>query len=153
MASDAHAHPLDLLDLYPQAEEGRRSLKIACAASSCTKEEFLFHEKLAATAKNDCVAPIFPCFAVHPQLPAYNKKENLACSAADFNDSLTLLSALAAENKITAVGECGFDLYSQGYKETETIQDELFAIPYQCYINLLQKHTSWCNSKPQYRYY
>lgn len=42
-----------------------------------------------------------------------------------------------------------------GYSNSQytNFQDELFAIPYQCYINLLQKHTSWCNSKPQYRYY
>ena len=128
MASDAHAHPLDLLELYPQAEEERRSLHIACAASSCTKEEFLFNEKIAAAAKEEKTAPVFPCFAIHPQLPAYIKKETPACSTADFKDPLDLLSALAAENRIAAVGECGFDLYSQQYKETETIQHELFAV-------------------------
>ena len=126
MASDAHSHPQDVLDVYPEAEKERRSLNIACAASSCTKEEFLFHEKIAAAAKEDKTAPVFPCIAVHPQLPAYIKKENPACSAADFGDSLNLLSTLAAENRIVAVGECGFDLYSKEYKETETIQDDLF---------------------------
>ncbi|MCL1927901.1 MAG: TatD family hydrolase [Treponema sp.] len=128
MASDAHAHPLDLLDLHPNAEEERRSLNIACAASSCGKEEFLLHEKLSAAAKNEGAAPLFLCFAVHPQLPALVVSEKTNCSAADFRDQLELLSALAAENRISAVGECGFDLYSQNYKNTEAIQDELFAV-------------------------
>ena len=127
MASDAHSHPQDLIDIFPEAEKERRSLNIACAASSCTKEEFLFHEKLALAAKEDKTAPVFPCFAVHPQLPAYIAKKNPTCTIADFRDSLDFLSALAAKNKIAAVGECGFDLYSKEYKETETIQETLFA--------------------------
>ena len=126
MATDAHAHPMDLLNLAGEAEAERRSLSIACTASSCTKEEFLFHEKLAADAKKDNAAPIFPCFAVHPQFPAYVKKEKLSCSVSDFKDSLELLSTLAAEGRISAVGECGFDLYSQNYKETEIVQDKIF---------------------------
>jgi TatD DNase family protein len=126
MASDVHAHPLDLLNLAGEAETERRSLSIACAASSCTKDEFLFIEKAAAEAKKDQAAPLFPCFAIHPQFPAFILKENPSCSSADFKESLDLLSMLAAEGRISAVGECGFDLYSPAYKETETIQDELF---------------------------
>ena len=126
MACDAHAHPRDLLALFPKAETERRSLGIACAANSCTKEEFLFIEKNAARAKMEQTAPLFPCFAVHPQYPAYRERENPGCRNAGYEDSLNLLSALAAEGRITAVGECGFDLYSQDYKNTEAIQDKLF---------------------------
>ena len=129
MASDAHAHPHDLLRLYPNAEAERRSPGIACAASSCTKEEFLFHEQLAFSAKQDEAPTLYQCFAVHPQLPASTAEgctKNLP-SAAAFQDKLDLLAALAAEGRITAVGETGFDLYSEGFRATEKIQDELFA--------------------------
>ena len=120
MASDAHAHPFDLLQLYPEAEAERRSLGIACAASSCTGEEFSCHEKTAASAKHDGAVPLFLCYAVHPQLPAYldNRTKH--------QDKLDLLAALASEGKIAAIGETGFDLYSAEFKETETIQDKLF---------------------------
>ncbi|MCL1812679.1 MAG: TatD family hydrolase [Treponema sp.] len=128
MASDAHVHPFYLLDLHPNAEDERRSLDIACAASSCGKKEFLLHEKLSAASKNEGAAPLFPCFAVHPQLPALVVNEKAHCSAEDFRDQLEFLSTLAVENRISAVGECGFDLYSQNHKDTEAIQDELFAV-------------------------
>ena len=127
MASDAHAHPLDLLEVFPQAETERRSLGIACTASSCSKEEFLRHEQIAIAAKKDAAASLFLCFAVHPQLPAFIQQIKAHCSDANFQDQLELLSTFAAENRIAAVGECGFDLYSQNYKDTETIQDVLFA--------------------------
>ena len=126
MACDAHAHPQDLHHLFPDAETERRTLRIACAASSCTKEDFLFIEKMAVSARNDNVAPVFLCFAIHPQLPACLKKENTAPE--NFGSSLEFLSALVAGSRISAIGECGFDLYSQNFKETEAIQEELFAV-------------------------
>jgi TatD DNase family protein len=42
-------------------------------------------------------------------------------------DSLALLQSLAAAGRIHAVGEAGFDLYAQPYRDTEARQDELFA--------------------------
>jgi len=130
MASDAHAHPQDLLRLFPGAEAERRSLGIACAASSCYGEEFSLHEKTAAAAQRDGAPPLCLCFAVHPQLPASLHAEGGKKSGHDsvsgMRDKLDLLSALAAGGRIAAVGETGFDLYSQKYKETEKIQDDLF---------------------------
>ena len=125
MASDAHAHPHDLLRIYPDAETERRSLGIACAASSCTREEFLSHEKLAFSAKKAGAPTLFLCFAVHPQLTA--SAEEGRKSATTFQDKIDLLAALAAEGRIAAVGETGFDLYSEGFRATEKIQDELFS--------------------------
>ncbi|MCL1814881.1 MAG: TatD family hydrolase [Treponema sp.] len=132
MASDIHAHPQDLLKIFPGAETERRSFGIACAASSCGKEEFFFHEELAAAAKKDGAPPFFLCFAIHPQLPALFKQENFA----GFQEQLDLLAALAGEKKIAAVGETGFDLYSLEYRETEKIQDELFA----AHLTIAQRH-------------
>jgi len=40
---------------------------------------------------------------------------------------LSVLDALAAQGRLCAVGETGFDLYNAAFRETEKIQDELFA--------------------------
>ncbi|GAB1481295.1 hypothetical protein MASR2M78_01100 [Treponema sp.] len=42
MASDAHAHPYDLMNLEVDAEQERCALGIACAASAWNMDEFLF---------------------------------------------------------------------------------------------------------------
>ncbi|MDR2701305.1 MAG: TatD family hydrolase [Spirochaetaceae bacterium] len=136
MASDIHAHPVDLLRLFPGAEAERRSLGIACAASAWNGEDFSRHEEMAAAARTDGAAPLFPCFALHPQLPAYmiarekSPAETAAAtvmSVGDFRDKLDLLEDLAARGRLAAVGETGFDLYSAEFRETEAIQDDLFA--------------------------
>jgi len=41
-------------------------------------------------------------------------------------DSLSVLDTLAAQGRLCAVGETGFDLYNSQIRETEKIQDELF---------------------------
>jgi TatD DNase family protein len=42
-------------------------------------------------------------------------------------DSLSVLDTLSAQGRLCAVGESGFDLYNAAFRETEKIQDELFA--------------------------
>ncbi|MDR1362969.1 MAG: TatD family hydrolase [Spirochaetaceae bacterium] len=116
MASDAHAHPFELDRLYSGAETERRKLNIICAASAWRREEFLHNEQAAA------VFPMALCFAVHPQLPALSSARDTKTA----RDSLLALEHLAAENRIDAVGETGFDLYDETFRATEKIQDELF---------------------------
>jgi TatD DNase family protein len=126
MLTDAHCHPWDLLARYPQGEEERQRLGVACAASAWRREEFAYNEALAGPA------PVL-CFGVHPQLPAHEGRGSSSVSAWDSGDSwesrksLAFLQTLAAEGRIDAVGEAGFDLYSPPYRETEARQDELFA--------------------------
>jgi TatD DNase family protein len=43
------------------------------------------------------------------------------------NSHLNILNNLARDGKLSAIGECGFDLYSETYKETELMQDVIFA--------------------------
>jgi TatD DNase family protein len=120
MASDAHAHPRDLLERFPGAEEERRRLGAACAAAAWNLRDFEDHEELARKARADGAAPLVLCFAVHPQLPAVPAgQEDVWRHAAD-------LGKLAAEGRIQAVGETGFDLFNQGYRDTEALQEELF---------------------------
>jgi TatD DNase family protein len=120
MASDAHAHPADLAVYLPEAEQERRSLGILCAASAWNGEQFAYHRELADQARQEGAAPMALCFALHPQLPAVKDPP-------PFASLLDLLETLAAEAKLNAVGETGFDLYDEAFRATEAVQDELFA--------------------------
>lgn len=129
MASDAHAHPHDLLERLPGAEQERRGLGIACAASAWNAGEFALHRDLAARAGIEGAAPMALCFAVHPQLAA----SPLASAPGDsegrnfFRPLLDLLETLAASSALNAIGETGFDLYNQTFRDTEAVQEGLFA--------------------------
>jgi TatD DNase family protein len=118
MLTDAHCHPFDLAQFLPSAEQQRQHLGVLAAASSCDFEEFTYIENLV-TAK----VPLLPCFAIHPQQFI---KSN--CQDFDIDKHLLLLDELAKQKRITAVGECGFDLYNTEFKETEKIQEKIFAI-------------------------
>jgi TatD DNase family protein len=115
MLTDAHCHPWDLRLRFPPGEEERQRLGVACAASAWRREEFAYHETLAAAP----APPPVLCFGVHPQLPAQGGRED--------RDALAFLRTLAAQGRLDAVGEAGFDLYDRRYRDTEARQDELFA--------------------------
>ena len=127
MLTDAHCHPADLADFFPghgcAAEDERRRLGVACASSATTLAEFDFCEKLSLEAKAARAAPVLPCFAVHPQMPLVGGGR----SERDFASDLASLTALAAEGRLAAVGETGFDLFNAAFRETEKTQDFLFA--------------------------
>ncbi|MDR2941775.1 MAG: TatD family hydrolase [Treponema sp.] len=127
MLTDAHCHPFDLSVLFPQMEQERRRLEVFAAASAYSLEEFTHNEKLAQEATNGKAAQLLLCFGVHPQLPAVKND--------DLNDSLETLHNLAAARKIAAVGECGFDLYNDVFRETEKTQDDLFAAQLEIAVN------------------
>ena len=120
MLTDAHCHPFDLAEFFPAAEDQRRQLGVMCAASATTAEEFAYCERLSREARDNNATPLFPCFAVHPQMPAVSH-------LSIFNEQLVLLNALAAQGRLAAIGETGFDLFNSAYRETEKIQGDLFA--------------------------
>jgi len=118
MLTDAHCHPADLAERFPAAEDQRRQLGVMCAASATTAEEFAYCEGLSREAGDGNTAPLLPCFAIHPQSKEERKKKN---------EKIALLETLAAEGRLAAIGETGFDLFNSEYRETEKMQDELFA--------------------------
>jgi TatD DNase family protein len=124
MASDAHSHPSDLSKLYDGAEAERVRLNLVCAASAWRLEDFLYNESAASAF------PMALCFAVHPQLPSQLASHEASGEGASvtktIQDSLSLLSELAEEKRIDAVGETGFDLFNEEFRATEKLQDELF---------------------------
>ena len=119
--TDAHCHPWDLLEFLQDAEAERRKTGTACAASSWNREQFEYHEALALKAREEAAPHLFCCFALHPQLSAVDDGEFSP------RDGLELLQSLAAEGRLDAVGETGFDLYNEQFRAGEKLQDELFA--------------------------
>ena len=122
--TDAHCHPWDLIEYLKNAEEERRETGTACAASSWNREQFEYHEELAKKAREDVAPPLFCCFALHPQLsPDFleNGKREFSLS-----EGIGVLNTLAAEGRLDAVGETGFDLYNESFRSSEKIQDEIF---------------------------
>jgi TatD DNase family protein len=126
MITDAHCHPFDLRPYLPGAEECRRRMNAACAASSWNREQFEYHESLKLEAEKDGAPPVFSCFAVHPQLPAGGGEGGTLGRIR--NELLPLLETLSGEGRLDAIGETGFDLYNDGYRAAEGIQDEIFAV-------------------------
>jgi TatD DNase family protein len=132
MFCDSHCHPFDLLSYLGKDELESSRKETACAASSWNREQFEYHESLAKKAESQ-YAPVFLCFAVHPQLPAFvlsarKKSGDSQESNYDIEDKLLpLLESLARENRLDAVGETGFDLFNDEFRGTEKIQDESFA--------------------------
>ena len=134
--TDAHCHPLDLLEYDKNAEAERRKTGTAAAASSASCEEFEYNEELKKKARADGAPPLFCCFALHPQLsPVFLEKGGSGGKSKEGGDGgcrfslsggLDYLEILAAEGRLDAVGECGFDLYDERYRAAEKIQDEMF---------------------------
>ena len=127
MLTDAHCHPLDLIRVFPEAEKERRDLGVLAAASACDSEEFSHHEELARNSAAEKTAPLICCFGIHPQLPAERAKKSMPFAEKELNGSLAVLEKLCRAGRIAAIGECGFDLYKDEYKETEDIQEKIFA--------------------------
>jgi len=123
MLTDSHCHPYDVARILPGAEESRRQLCVLAASSACDWHEFAHNEELAKKSTLDNTAPLLPCFAVHPQALS------AGCEFEKETEKLLItLDDLATQKRITAVGECGFDLYNDTFRETEKIQDKVFAI-------------------------
>ena len=127
MLTDAHCHPFDLAHHFPAAEDERRRLGVMCAASATTMEEFTYCEQLSqqadAAPSNGAPPPLLPCFAVHPQMPVVMP----ATKQSSCSEQLAALETLAAQGRLAAVGETGFDLYNAAFRETEKLQNDLFA--------------------------
>ncbi|MDR2766938.1 MAG: TatD family hydrolase [Treponema sp.] len=128
--TDAHVHPDCLVRVFPKAEAERRALNIACAASAWSAAECDRNEALASAAALDGAPPVFCCCAIHPQLPLALKTESAPFPFSppfSIGAELEALERRAAEGRLAAIGETGFDLYDAAYRETGAEQEKLFA--------------------------
>lgn len=98
MYSDAHIH---LFDTFNETGETPYPLpgSVMCA-SAHAEAEFAWQESFGRVWPGQ----VRLSFGIHPQEP------NLL--------RLDFLEQLAGEGRISAVGECGFDLFTEGYRET-----------------------------------
>ncbi|MDR0313184.1 MAG: TatD family hydrolase [Treponema sp.] len=135
MLCDAHCHPYDLLSHLSKNELEAGMSEIAFAASSWNLEQFEYHESLARKAASQDIegqsrAPVVLCFAVHPQFPASSLLPGVSQGRNDGhyidNVLLPLLENLAAEKRLHAIGEAGFDLFNAEFRNTEKTQDKIF---------------------------
>ena len=128
--TDAHCHPWDLREYSRDVEAERRETGTTVAASSWNREQFEYHEDLRKKALAEGAPPLFCCFALHPQLSAdfVGKPAFLLENQGGFSlpSGTGLLWSLAAEGRLDAVGEAGFDLYDERYRSGEKIQEEMF---------------------------
>ncbi|MDR0569405.1 MAG: TatD family hydrolase [Spirochaetaceae bacterium] len=120
MPADAHCHLLDLAKRFPEAEARRWKLGIVCGASAWNAEDFSYQADLKRTAGLNGGPRIFCCFGVHPQLPA-------CAEPAQVSAGLALLETLAGQGQLDGIGETGFDLFDQSFRDTEAVQDRLFS--------------------------
>ena len=114
MLTDTHCHPFDLAARFLEAEQERRRLGVLAIASACNMEEFEYNEDLSRKAATEGAALLLPCFAVHAQIVRSGTRTDR-------------LDMLAAEGRLAAVGEFGFDLFNATFRETEAEQDRVFA--------------------------
>ena len=129
--TDTHCHPWDLLEYQKDAEDVRRETGTAIAASSWNREQFEYHEGLSKKALEDGAPRLIRCFALHPQL-APSFMEKAGDELFSLSQGIELLFSLCAGKRPDALGETGFDLYSERYKAAEKIQDEMFALHLEC---------------------
>lgn len=102
MYTDAHIHLKDLSD----KADGTVVLNgdtLVCA-SAWNSEEMLIHEALA----KEYPGRVFLSFGIHPQKP--------------LRSLIPLLETLISEKRISAVGECGLDFYTQEYRSSRAEQ-------------------------------
>jgi TatD DNase family protein len=114
MFIDVHCHPYDLFSFYPEFEQERRQLGIIAAASAFDLYEFLFNEALSHNAESEGASPLLLCFGIHPQQEVKN------------DEQIIMLEKLASEKRINVIGECGYDLFNEKYRETEKMQEKYF---------------------------
>lgn len=142
MLTDAHCHPCDLLFVLPNAVQERINILshngengVIAAASAWNADDFAYNEILARNAEKDGQAPLFQCFGIHPQLPAIYSEKGKQFKDADLTASMEFLYSAAENKKINALGEFGFDLFNDSFKETEKIQDKIFEAHLEAAIN------------------
>ncbi len=121
MFVDAHNHILDYLEMEYQKDEFSKSeiesiypahLGVAFCASSNERMRFIKQKNLSSLLPESVRG--FYSFGVHPQAPSVSE--------------LPFLESLLKNKEIIAIGECGFDLFSDEYKKEINEQKEVWNV-------------------------
>lgn len=106
MYTDAHIHLFDCRTV--SGIDPDLSPDMTVCASAHDKNEFLWQEAFARRFP----ARVFLSFGIHPQEPVGGERP--------------FLESLVAEKRISAIGECGFDLYSPEFRERIAEQESVW---------------------------
>ncbi len=122
MYIDAHLHLADYKTVCEQnkCESDMFLHEYSCCSSSQTREEFERQEFFAESIRNEVcsVQPnseppvILFSFGIHPQKPVFDEAE--------------FLYHLLETKKIQAIGECGFDFFTEDDRRTEAAQRNIW---------------------------
>ncbi len=99
MYTDSHAHLYDLFRQSGVVPELQSDLYVCASAHDRT--EFLWQEVFAAAHPGR----VHLSFGIHPQKPEI--------------DQFSFLEELARSRRIQAIGECGFDLFTEAFRHSE----------------------------------
>ena len=109
---DGHMHlPCLMQSLEKTVKKGLFSGIHAACTCSHSREEFESQEKIAAGFPE---IRFIPAFGMHPQMPSL---ENAA-----------YLESLLMQDRIAAVGEAGFDFFTQEFRDNTTLQEKAWDI-------------------------
>lgn len=97
--------------IFRRQKKNANFFDVVAAASACDLDEFAYNEELSKKRAAENLAPLLLCFAVHPQLPAVKTTNGEPLTNDELNNYLETLYNLAAAGRLSAVGECGFDLF------------------------------------------
>lgn len=112
---DAHIH---LAEVYKNKIEIPSYQKYSCISCAHLTQEFKIQQDLIKNSPSR----IFSSFGIHPQFPLL--------------ENLFYLESLLEEKKLNAVGETGFDFYTEEFSRTKKQQTESFLLQ----IELAQKY-------------
>lgn len=107
--TDAHLH------LSESKIPSFKDLLVSYIGASCTlsRQEFDKQEKMISSILSPSIH-FLRCFGIHPQNPDLMNRD--------------FLVELLDNNRIDAIGECGFDFFTDEFKSTRSLQEEAWRI-------------------------
>ena len=109
---DAHFHLADCLEIVGSSPTMTKGINWTACSCSHSIEEW----KVVQALREPHGSRVFHSYGLHPQSAGHiNIKEN-----ADF------LEQLLQKKKLHAIGEAGFDYFTQDFRDQATLQEEMF---------------------------
>ena len=115
MIFDSHMHLVH--SKIPNFSQNIEYCALDCVLS---KDEYLQQQKLISSIPSGSNLHFFTSFGIHPQDPDLTQKE--------------FLIELLEQNKIDAIGECGFDLFTSDFKSNIENQEKAWALQIECAV-------------------
>ncbi len=115
MIFDCHLHLVH--SKFPQFPQNTEYCALDCVLS---KEEYLQQQKIISSIPHGSNLHFFTSFGIHPQKTDLSQKD--------------FLIELLENNKIDAIGECGFDLFTDDFKANIENQEKAWSLQLECAV-------------------